>query len=200
LNKCRINIAIVEPSHIIYEGLSNILLQSDYHYQIYRFESYKEVFEELSGNNIDVAIINPDLIKNNISEFVQKKNSNNSVPWIGILYSFYERELLYLFDITIQITDSSDEITCIINKLLSSNYFCTNSTQTGQLTGRELDILKQITQGLSNKEIADKLNISTHTVISHRKNIVHKTGIKSQAGLTIYAISNNIINLDHISF
>ena len=46
----------------------------------------------------------------------------------------------------------------------------------------------------SNKEIADVLNVSVHTVISHRKNITHKTGIKSVAGLTVYAMLNNLID------
>jgi len=50
--------------------------------------------------------------------------------------------------------------------------------------------------GNANKEIADKLNISTHTVISHRKNISQKTGIKSVSGLTIYAVVKNIITID----
>ena len=53
--------------------------------------------------------------------------------------------------------------------------------------------------GHSNKEIADKLNISIHTVISHRKNITEKTGIKSLSGLTIFAISKKIIPLENIS-
>jgi len=51
-------------------------------------------------------------------------------------------------------------------------------------------------KGFSNKEVADNLNISIHTVISHRKNISQKTGIKSQSGLTIYAISNKIILIE----
>jgi DNA-binding CsgD family transcriptional regulator len=59
-----------------------------------------------------------------------------------------------------------------------------------------MEVLIQLVHGLSNKEIADKLNISIHTVVSHRKNIIQKTGIKSQAGLTIYAISNKIVSLD----
>ena len=56
-------------------------------------------------------------------------------------------------------------------------------------------MLRLLVQGNMNKEIADKLNISVHTVISHRKNITQKTGIKTQSGLTIYALSNKIINL-----
>jgi DNA-binding CsgD family transcriptional regulator len=47
-----------------------------------------------------------------------------------------------------------------------------------------------------NKEIADQLHISVHTVVRHRKNITQKTGIRSQSGLTIYAISKKIIHLE----
>ena len=50
-----------------------------------------------------------------------------------------------------------------------------------------------VAKGLANKEIADRLTISVHTVISHRKNISHKTGIKSVAGLTVYALLHNLL-------
>jgi DNA-binding CsgD family transcriptional regulator len=53
--------------------------------------------------------------------------------------------------------------------------------------------------GLQNKEIADKLNISIHTVITHRKNITNKLSIKSISGLTVFAILNGIIEIDSIN-
>ena len=62
-----------------------------------------------------------------------------------------------------------------------------------KLSSREIEILTAVAQGLLNKEIAYKYNISIHTVITHRKNIVRKTGIKTIAGLTAYAILNNLI-------
>jgi DNA-binding CsgD family transcriptional regulator len=55
-----------------------------------------------------------------------------------------------------------------------------------------------VARGKQNKEIADELNISPHTVISHRKNIVAKTGIKSVAGLTVYALMNGLIEENEI--
>ena len=61
------------------------------------------------------------------------------------------------------------------------------------LSAREIEVLVLITKGLINKEIADKLNISLTTVITHRKNITEKLGIKSVSGLTIYAVMNGYI-------
>ena len=66
------------------------------------------------------------------------------------------------------------------------------------LSERERDVLIQVVNGLSNKEIADVLCISTHTVITHRKNITRKLNIHSTAGLTIYAIVNKLINLTNL--
>lgn len=66
------------------------------------------------------------------------------------------------------------------------------------LSSREIEVLVQITKGLINKEIADKLNISLTTVITHRKNITEKLGIKSVSGLTIYAVMNGYVEADRI--
>jgi regulator of cell morphogenesis and NO signaling len=66
------------------------------------------------------------------------------------------------------------------------------------LTTREIEILRQVALGLSNKEIADTLFLSTHTVMSHRKNIARKLDIHSTAGLTIYAVVNGIVDINSI--
>lgn len=66
------------------------------------------------------------------------------------------------------------------------------------LSSREIEVLVLITKGLINKEIADKLNISLTTVITHRKNITEKLGIKSVSGLTIYAVMNGYVEADRI--
>ena len=67
-----------------------------------------------------------------------------------------------------------------------------------ELSSRETDVLQLIVKGITNKEIADKLNISLNTVLSHRKNITAKLGIKTVSGLTFYAIMNGIISGDDI--
>ncbi len=67
-----------------------------------------------------------------------------------------------------------------------------------ELSAREKEILVSVAQGLLNKEIADKHHISINTVITHRKNITRKTGIKTVPGLTVYAILNNLVDINEI--
>ena len=70
--------------------------------------------------------------------------------------------------------------------------------QTEALSSREKEIIVCVVRGLTNKEIADELCISTHTVITHRRNIAAKLQIHSAAGLTIYAIVNKLVELSEI--
>lgn len=67
-----------------------------------------------------------------------------------------------------------------------------------ELSPREIEVLVLLTKGCINKEIADRLGISLTTVISHRKNITEKLGIKSVSGLAIYAVMHGYIEVDRI--
>ena len=75
----------------------------------------------------------------------------------------------------------------------------TSKVDTSQpISPRELDVLRLVAQGHINKEIADKLNISLNTVLSHRKNITAKLGIKTVSGLIFYCITHGHISADEI--
>jgi DNA-binding CsgD family transcriptional regulator len=87
---------------------------------------------------------------------------------------------------------------CIIEQLRSIMHKDRDSTtsveSTKELSPRETDVLQQIVTGYTNTEIADKLCISLNTVLTHRKNIISKLGIKTVPGLTFYAITNGLIS------
>lgn len=90
-------------------------------------------------------------------------------------------------------------VTETLEKKLSEKKEELSATEkTDNLTDREKEILASVVKGLTNKEIANKLFLSTHTVISHRRNITRKLEIHSTAGLTIYAIVNKLVTLDEI--
>ena len=67
------------------------------------------------------------------------------------------------------------------------------------LSDREKDVIICVVQGMTNKEIANHLCISTNTVITHRRNIARKLQIHSPAGLTIYAIVNNLVDIGTVN-
>ncbi len=83
-------------------------------------------------------------------------------------------------------------------KILENTEFYTEENENSELTPREQEILKLIALGYTNQQIAEKLFISPHTVITHRKNITKKLGIKSISGLTVYAILNNLVDLEEL--
>lgn len=97
----------------------------------------------------------------------------------------------------INIYNSPDEIYEQIKAAFEKTIL--SNVENQELSNREIDVLKLVALGYSNKEIADKLFISAHTVISHRKNMTVKLGIKSISGLTVYAIINDYIDTAEIN-
>ncbi|MBP7767659.1 MAG: helix-turn-helix transcriptional regulator [Prevotella sp.] len=79
-----------------------------------------------------------------------------------------------------------------------SNMINQNPNAQDQLSDRERDVIIGVVQGMANKEIADHLCISVNTVITHRRNIARKLQIHSPAGLTIYAIVNNLVDITSV--
>ncbi len=71
-------------------------------------------------------------------------------------------------------------------------------TQPKILSDREIEVMTLVVQGFINKEIADRLNISLATVVTHRKNIMEKLRIKSVSALTIYAVMNGYVDINKI--
>lgn len=199
MSKKIINIAVLEPSRVIHEGLSNIFSKSGQYFKIFPVKDLNHIEKIFKNEKLDIVIINPSQIQNKDKEFISLKKASPDTCWAALVYTFFNQQMLALFDKIIDITDSPETIIGTINRLNDTNNSQMQSAGQEQLTEREIEVLKLLVTGLSNKEIADKLFISVHTVVSHRKNISQKTGIKSQSGLTIYAISNKIINLEDYS-
>ncbi len=120
-----------------------------------------------------------------------------SVKYVAMLSSVIDKSLLKDYDDSFSIYD---DITEIADKLKALVRAKTDKATDGHdsLSDREKEIVVCVVKGLTNKEIADKLCLSIHTVITHRRNISHKLQIHSPAGLTIYAIVNKLIELRDI--
>ena len=192
-----IQIIIVETSAIVYEGLAGVFLKSGEKFHVTVTSTLEELEQIFTRRRVNVIIINPSLIQNNLKTFNQLKKQFDTTQWIGFVYAHYDQQFLSMFDAMITISDTAGNIVSSINKALDSTDSKTEQLA-DVLSDREIDVLKLLATGLANKEIADKLNISINTVITHRKNISQKTGIKSVSGLTIYAVLKKLITIEHI--
>ena len=190
-------VAIVEKSKIVREGLVSMLRLRETTSQIISIESFDSWATALKGRSSpDLIIVNPDLTKSGIDRLRLKHRIDRHTLFVAIVYLYYSyQEVNAMFDEIIYITDSEDVIRNKLQSLLNRIEGIPTRNLSGQLTSREKSVLRLLLQGLSNKEVADKLYISTHTVISHRKNIIEKTGIRSLSGLAVYAILNNIADM-----
>ena len=178
---------IVEPSELIIEGLKSIL-DGQIRFKVLDPEMTAEHLEErLLAARPDIVLINPTLVDN-----ITRLRSEQPVAMVALVYQYVERDVLKNYDAVVDIRDSR---AVVIETLAQASPGESESSKNNyELTKRETAVLVQLAQGKTNKEIADALNVSVHTVISHRKNITHKTGIKSVAGLTVYAMLNNLID------
>ena len=128
---------------------------------------------------------------------IHSLKTKNSIKPIG--FSNLPAASTFNSDFLINDKTSSKEIRDLVENCFATNNKATNEHEGEDLTNREKDVLKLVASGYSNKKIAEELFISVHTVISHRKNITEKSGIKSISGLTVYAILNNLIDTDNLN-
>lgn len=195
MEKLKISIAYLEPSDLLYEGVTNILHKSAHKYYFSRAITLEELSDLLVEGEYQLAIVNPVALLNLSNDFMRIKKQHPATVWVALSYSYIDPTLLNNFAGVISLNDSAVEINVMIENL--ARQFSGSHPVKEELTQRERDVLKHLVNGESNKEISERLNISIHTVISHRKNIVRKTGIKSLSGLAIYAITSKILELPH---
>ena len=194
-----LHIIIVEPDTIIFEGLVAVFLKSGLKPNVSKADTFDEIQQLHLKRKSDIIIISPSLIQNNVKLFNALKSQFENVQWIGLVYAYYDQHLLSLFDAFITISDTPEIIAATINKLFKTITPKKPGKLQDVISDREIDVLKLLASGLANKEIADKLNISINTVITHRKNISKKTGIKSVSGLTIYAVLRKLVTIEDFS-
>lgn len=193
----RYNIIIIEPSPVIQQGLKT-LLEDDPRFNISHLFSDFDAFKNaLIKDEAQLVLLNPSVVSVH-RQFVVKNLfvKNPSALLIAILYSYVDPDTLSGFDGVLDIYSTKAQMVKKLLKVVetSGQNDSKNTTNNVDLSDREKEILISIAIGLTNKEIADKHNISIHTVVSHRKNISRKIGIKTVSGLTIYAIFNNLIS------
>lgn len=178
---------IIHSSPVIQQGLKNILLSRNI--GISCMVGLVPECAVLTSWKENLLLVDIEFSGELKKHFRTLKKNGNTV--IGITYPATIIAPTSDFDEIITINDNTETI---FKKIGSYQAKLTDNKSGSQLTSRENEILAMVAQGFSNKMIAGQLFLSIHTVITHRKNITYKLGIKSISGLTLYAALNNLVD------
>jgi len=187
-------VLLIEKSPIVAAGFTEILQKRATFEVTGVADSLNRITERIIVDRPDLIVLNPTLIDySKRNTFRSLFQDSPKIPIVALVYSYFDQQWLKSFNGVIEINEEESKIESQLMEALQSNTEQPESTDLYELSDREREVLVELSKGLTNKEIAEKLHISVHTAITHRKNIIKKTGIKSVAGLTVYAMLNNLI-------
>lgn len=200
-NTDALNIAIAETSAIVRCGLTALLKRMP-NQNIHPIEiaSAEALQNYLHMHTPDILVVNPTFGGwFNPAACKEEHAKLADVKFVAIVYSVIDNNLLRDYDEHLSICDDTDLIFAKFNQLLHNDNEEEGDNGQEALSQREKEIVTCIVKGMTNKAIAEKLFLSIHTVITHRRNIARKLQIHSPAGLTIYAIVNKLVELKEIN-
>ena len=189
-------ILLITPSHIMARGIAGILEEhGGFVIETVLTDLSRENEATVRDSMADIVIVDPIIF-----DFASRPSGRSRISDLtdaAVVASptvLQDDESIKSYDEAISIYDTP---AAVISKLRNSLAHSSGSPRTDnreELSAREKEILVCVARGMLNKEIADRFHISIYTVITHRKNITRKTGIKTVAGLTVYALLNNLID------
>lgn len=201
VRKDRQRVLIVTPSQIVAAGLSRILEESALFHVVGVIEQMDACGERIKVRQPDVVILDPAVLDygRRIDLYARYPYLTDLVV-VSLTGGYVDEQTLLQQDGAIGLYD---EATQVVRKVEHAMQTATEKSHCkraadSDLSAREREILVAVAQGLMNKEIAARFHISINTVMTHRKSITRKTGIKTVAGLTVYALLNNYIRQEEM--
>ncbi len=191
-----LKIAIAESSVIVRSGIIAVLKQlGSLHIDVFEIVEMEQLRHAIAWQKPDVLMVNPAALGLITPQQVRKEAANPQLKCVALQFSLTDQATLKEYDEVISLYDSADQIREKITRLASEPEA---DKRHESLSAREKEVIVCVIKGMTNKQIAEKLFLSTHTVITHRRNISAKLQIHSVAGLTIYAIVNKLVDLNDI--
>ncbi len=182
------SILIISPNQLECVGLKSLLNEMFSPEQVLVADA---VHSDLRDHPADYIFTTPELYVVHHSQLPAKRR-------IVILTRNVSEEEKHGGPAVVNVTQPQSQIVDQLEEIFRRDEKAGGEGEREDLTAREVDVLKLVARGFINKQIADKLSISLHTVISHRKNITRKLGIRTVSGLTMYAMLNGLITTKDI--
>lgn len=189
-------ILILTPSRIIAKGLSAILEEhGGFTTEAVLTDLSRENESAVRDSMADIVIVDPVIFGySSRAEGRDRISDLTDASVVALHTGIADDDTAKNYDEVVSLYDTPSNVTGKLRSSLTKTGERPDRTDREELSSREKEILVCVAKGMLNKEIADKYNISIYTVITHRKNITRKTGIKTVAGLTVYALLNNMID------
>lgn len=212
----KVNIIIVDDHEIFRGGLKLLLNKLKYVNEVHEATNGKEFLDLIEKNNYDVILMDIEMpIMNGIEATRQALIKYPKLKIVALTMFNNEEYIESMIDAGVKgfllKNINKDSLDKALKSIITGNnyyseelfaYFTKKISHPDKsihpeikLTQRECEIIKYSFEGLSNKEIADKLFISERTVVGHKSNLLAKTGCKSTIQLLAYIIKNKLINI-----
>ncbi|OUP09665.1 helix-turn-helix transcriptional regulator [Mediterranea sp. An20] len=194
-----LKIVIAESSVIIRSGLAVVLRRlPNLSVQPVEIATPESLTHYMQMHTPDIVIANPNFGGWFDLTTFKAAHEKSGIRYMALISSVTDPNMLKAYDGHFSICDDLDTIGAQINQILHTEEPEEENGEQDVLSQREKEIVTCVVKGMTNKAIADKLFLSIHTIITHRRNIARKLQIHSPAGLTIYAIVNKLVALEDI--
>lgn len=219
-NNIKIKVIIAHSGSIVRKGLKSILDQCFWIEEIHETSTMSEIMKILKPVAPDVLILDFDFDQKNLTDVIVKIKRESAFTKILVISPNNDQShIMHAINngangFLTQDCDADEIIGAISTLINGEKYFSNNAVKiiinkslpvsklkrerSLKLTSREIEVVKHVAKGLTNKEIAGELFLSHHTVHTHRKNIMKKLGINSASGLALYAVNEGIIDMSEV--
>lgn len=193
-HKNQLHIAVAESTEMVRTGLTAMLTRlSDPRVTVTEVSSLPALHDLMYTREPQIIVVNP-LFEGRFSprQFKQRHQQSSVILW-ALLTHYIDPTQLTHYDQSIGIYDTSDNIATLLRSLITASQ--NEAEDEGNtLSQREREVLVGVAKGMTNREIAEQLFLSIHTVITHRRNITRKLQIHSASGLAFYALTNGLVS------
>lgn len=195
-----LHITIAESSAIVRLGLElQLKYLPGFRIRLSEVTSPDGLAEGLRRNKPDVLIVNPAIPGAAGLQHLKEECGCPNVKCCALLLHPEDPALLRTYDAQVSLFDDAGSLRQLLEQLMAEKRTAEEDDDSQTLSSREKEIVVCVVKGMTNREIADRLYLSTHTVITHRRNIARKLQVHSASGLTVYAIANKLIELKDLN-
>lgn len=194
-------IALIEPSEVICAGIKALLAPQCGFEIAVTVSDLRQWTAFPKTSTVDILLVDPSVAglheRKNMRQTLQAGTDNLLA---ALVCHYCQQEELSQYDCVLDVAEPKDTMVKKLQQAVRERHQPARpaARDNADLSEREKEILTCLVAGHTNKEIAAIYNLSVHTVISHRKNISRKTGIKTVSGLTVYALLNHLINTQDV--